>query len=63
MRRGICSITNKVFDCLNCTAIEDGEECPYMVHDEATEYNLRFSRKLAEKEMREKIEKEKNEHT
>ena len=53
MKRGICPITKKVFDCQNCTAIADGEKCPYMLRDEQTERELKFLRRVVEREMNE----------
>ncbi len=54
MRKDICPITKKIFDCQKCKAIIDGEKCPYMFRDEQTERELKFLRKVVEKEMNEK---------
>ena len=51
----VCPIINKPFDCLKCQEIADGEKCPYMLRDEQTELELRFLRKVIEREMNEKI--------
>jgi len=48
-----CPITNKAFNCLKCQAIVDGEKCPYMLRDEQTERELKFLRKLIEREFNE----------
>ncbi len=53
MKKALCPITKKVFDCLKCKAIIDGEKCPFMLRDEQTERELRFLRKIVENEMRE----------
>uniref|UniRef100_A0A6M3JTQ0 Uncharacterized protein n=1 Tax=viral metagenome TaxID=1070528 RepID=A0A6M3JTQ0_9ZZZZ len=54
MKKAICPITKKPFDCLECFAIVDGEKCPYMLRDEQTERELNFLRKVIEREMNEK---------
>lgn len=54
MKRAVCPITKKVFDCHNCTAIIDGEKCRYMVRDEIAEQDFEFVRKIIEREMNEK---------
>ena len=54
MTNTLCPITKKLFDCLACTAIVDGEKCPYMLRDEQTEHELEFLRRLIEREMDEK---------
>ena len=53
MRKALCPITKKVFDCLSCKAIVDGEKCPYMVRDDLAEKDFKFVRKIVEKEMNE----------
>uniref|UniRef100_A0A6M3LS85 Uncharacterized protein n=1 Tax=viral metagenome TaxID=1070528 RepID=A0A6M3LS85_9ZZZZ len=55
MRKAICPITNKPFDCLRCEEIVDDEKCPYMLRDEQTERELKFLRKVIEREINEKI--------
>ncbi len=54
MRKAICPITKKIFDCLECKEIVDGEKCPYMLRDEQTERELAFLRKVIEREKNEK---------
>lgn len=54
MRKAICPITKKVFDCRKCEAIVDGEKCRYMVRDEIAEKDFEFVRKILEKEKNEK---------
>jgi RNA polymerase subunit RPABC4/transcription elongation factor Spt4 len=54
MKRALCPITKKVFDCQKCTAIVDGEKCPFMVRDEIAEKEFEFVRRVIEKEMNEK---------
>jgi len=55
MKKAICPITKKVFDCLKCRIIVDGEKCPYMLRDEQTDRELKFLRKIVEGEKNEKI--------
>jgi len=57
MKKAICPVTNKSFDCLKCQAIVDGDKCPYMLRDEQTERELKFLRKVIERELIEKDEK------
>lgn len=54
MKKAICPITKKVFDCQLCKVIVDGEKCPYMLRDEQTERELKFLRKVVEGEKSEK---------
>ena len=54
MKRELCPLTKKVFNCQKCTAIVDGEKCRYMVRDEIAEGDFKFARKIIEKEMHEK---------
>ncbi len=54
MKKTICPITNKIFDCQECKAIAEDEQCPYMLRDEQTERELKFLRKIVEKELNEK---------
>ncbi len=54
MGKAICPITKRVFDCLKCKEIADGEKCPYMLRDEQTEHELAFLRKVIEREKNEK---------
>jgi len=56
MRKVICPITKKVFDCRNCEAIVDGEKCRYMVRDEIAEQDFKFVRKILEKEFKDRRE-------
>ncbi|MFH1231115.1 MAG: hypothetical protein V1709_06415 [Planctomycetota bacterium] len=53
MKKAICPITKKVFDCQNCTAIKD-EACVYWEFDECVDHTLKFLRELVEKEQNEK---------
>jgi len=55
MKRAICPITKQVFTCQTCTAIVDGEKCPYMTRDDIAEKDFRFVRRQIEKEMEEKL--------
>ena len=52
MKRIICPVTKKVFDCKVCLAIADNEKCPYMLRDEQTEKELKFLRKIVERELK-----------
>ncbi len=54
MKRASCPITKRVFDCRSCTAVIDGEKCPYMARDEIAEADFEFVRKVIEREMNEK---------
>jgi len=54
MKKAICPITKKVFDCLDCRAIVDGERCRYWAKDDEATKDFRFVRKVLEKEMNEK---------
>ena len=54
MKKVICPITKKPFDCQSCKAIVDGEKCRYMVRDEIAEGDFEFVRKVIEKEHDEK---------
>ncbi len=54
MKKALCPITKKVFDCQNCNAIVEGEKCRYMVRDEIAEQDFKFVRKILEKELNEK---------
>ena len=53
MRKAICPITKRVFDCQHCEAIIDGEKCRYMVRDEIAEKDFEFVRKVLEVELNE----------
>jgi len=50
MRKAVCPISKKPFNCSDCTLIVDGEKCPYMTLDKQNEKILRFIRKVVEKE-------------
>ncbi len=54
MKKAICPITKKPFDCLKCRAIVGNEKCPYMLRDEQTDRELKFLRKVIEREISEK---------
>ncbi len=58
MKEIICPISNKPFNCIECLLIVDGEKCPYMLRDEQTDRELKFLRKLIEKEMRDVLVKQ-----
>ena len=51
MKKAICPITRRVFDCQTCTAIVDNQKCPYMVRDDIAERDFKFVRKIVEREM------------
>ncbi len=51
MKKAICPITKKVFDCQSCKAMVDGKKCPYMTRDDIAERDFRFVRKVLEREM------------
>ncbi len=54
MKKAICPITKKIFDCRHCNAIVDNEKCRYMVRDEIAEQDFEFVRKVIERELNEK---------
>ena len=53
MRKTICPITKKSFDCQKCKALVDGKPCRYWVRDEIAEGDFEFVRKILEGEMNE----------
>lgn len=48
MRKVICPITKKEFNCQNCT-IKD-ERCPYFEFDKCIDHTLKFIRELVDNE-------------
>ena len=54
MKKAMCPITKKAFDCQTCTAIVDGKKCPYMTRDDIAERDFKFVRRIVEREMNEK---------
>lgn len=53
MKKSICPITKKIFNCQSCKAVLDGEICRYSVRDSIAEGDFRFVRKVLEREMNE----------
>ncbi len=51
MKKAICPVTKRVFDCQTCKAIVDNQKCPYMTRDDIAERDFKFVRKILEREL------------
>jgi hypothetical protein len=49
MKKAICPITGKYFECLKCNAPKD-DRCPFMQFDECIQKTLKFIREVVENE-------------
>ena len=54
MKREVCALTNKPFDCQECDLVDKSGKCPYMKLDDWCENTLHTMRKKIEKEGNEK---------
>ena len=52
MKKAICPITRKPFECNHCKAVGINGKCPYMIADEWIDDTFRTIRKLVEEEIK-----------